>query len=300
MTPNQALQRVGAHKVRGRGRYGVLLKQVMRARVLPQRYFLRTLLLLAACSELFGCGTKPTEVLFLGNSITYVGNLPAVFEALCAASHRTCRTEMVAEGGATLKQRIDDRSLTRSLESRTFEFVVLQERGGDYIALPAQQQMKLDAEAAVEDLVTSGRERGLKPILLGTYQGYASSSKQLVGAESALASRLRVPSVLVSDRFLCGREQYPGLRWLDADGMHPGPELTLLMATLLYRELFGEFPAAAGVEVNAPIYGVHSGPQASSFASSQLVQPNVASKVSYDRKTMELVINVAEGCAGSA
>jgi hypothetical protein len=34
MPPNLALQRAGTHKVLGRGRFGVMLEQVMRARVL--------------------------------------------------------------------------------------------------------------------------------------------------------------------------------------------------------------------------------------------------------------------------
>jgi hypothetical protein len=38
--------------------------------------------------------------------------------------------------------------------------------------------------------------------------------------------------------------------------MHPGPELTLLMAVMLYRELFDSSPAATQIVVRAPIYQV--------------------------------------------
>lgn len=210
--------------------------------------------------QLLACSAKSTNVLILGNSLTYTGNLPAVLEELCTISQQACTAEMVAEGGATLKQRVEDGTLARVLEGSDFEYLVLQERGGDYIALTDQQESRIQAGAAAQQLVADGRARGLKPVLLGTYQGFAAASEQLGKAESALAERLQISTIPVSSHFVCGRERHPALRWLDTDGMHPGPDLTLLMAILLYRELLGELPAAGELQVEAAIYGARSGP----------------------------------------
>jgi len=49
-------------------------------------------------------------LLFVGNSLTYVGNLPAVLDALAAANGRTIASDMLVSGGATLSERVADGS----------------------------------------------------------------------------------------------------------------------------------------------------------------------------------------------
>ncbi len=49
------------------------------------------------------------------------------------------------------------------------------------------------------------------------------------------------------------------LAWYHADGMHPGPALTLLDAIQLHRHLFGTPIPAQGFDVEAPIYTTSSG-----------------------------------------
>jgi hypothetical protein len=251
--------------------------------------------MLVICIALSSCTARSTRLLFLGNSITYAGNLPAVFKAVCDNSSKACSTEMIVEGGATLTQRVGDHSLSKAVETHRFDYLILQERGGDYIALPGEVDNKRLAEKAAEALVRDARRSKLKPILLGTYQGYPQPSNQLVAAEVELGGRLGVPVVPVSARFICGRRDRPSLRWLDADGMHPGPDLTLLMAVLLYRELFGSYPAVMPVSINAPIYGPRNGPRASSFASAQRAPSDLVRTVTYDVATVRAVIDVARG-----
>jgi hypothetical protein len=61
--------------------------------------------------------TAPLEVLFVGNSLTYVGNTPAVFDALTRASGRPSSSDMIVQGGAAL--RIRRRSTQRPARSTT-------------------------------------------------------------------------------------------------------------------------------------------------------------------------------------
>src|SRR5690606_22896177 len=62
------------------------------------------LALLASCSTDNSPPEKSTRVLFFGNSVTYVGNLPAVLSALCSASGTQCFAGMIAQGGATISR----------------------------------------------------------------------------------------------------------------------------------------------------------------------------------------------------
>ncbi|HMN44528.1 MAG TPA: hypothetical protein PKE27_08150 [Povalibacter sp.] len=243
--------------------------------------------LLAACNSNDSPGSEPARVLFLGNSVTYVGNLPAVFSALCNASDRNCSAEMIVQGGATLTDRVDDDSLERPTVEDRFDYLILQERGGDLMGAQIDRsETQKHAESSAATLVRTAREHGMEPVLLGTYQGSSSASRALVTAETVLAKALDAAYVPVSNYLDCGRLKNGALRWLDRDGMHPGPELTLMMATSLYRELFGSFPPAGEIVVRAPIYPVSSGLSAEGFASAQPILPGTGASITYDAATV--------------
>jgi hypothetical protein len=234
--------------------------------------------------------SAPIRVLFLGNSLTYVGNLPAVFAAVCQASGHVCSVEMIVKGGAALDARVADRTLERAEVAHHFDYLVLQERGGDLIELP-DTSAKLRAERAAEALVKMARRLGMKPILMGTYQpGPASAS--LLAAESVLAAKLKIPHVSVSNYLDCGKRANASLRWFYSDGMHPGSDLTLMMAVGLHHEIFGIYPPAVALDLHAPIYGASSGLTSDRFASAQPARPGSAASIHYDAATVQAVIAV--------
>jgi hypothetical protein len=254
------------------------------------------LALLSSCSTDDSPPAKSMGVLFLGNSVTYVGNLPAVLSALCSASGTECFTEMIARGGATLTDRVADRSLERAVAKSHFDYVVLQERGGDIMGAQMNQSAAQErAESAAATLVQAAREHKMQPVLLGTYQGFPDASAALVSAERVLANGFDAAYVPISNYLECGRLENASLRWFDRDGMHPGPELTLLMAVMLYRELFDSSPSATQIVVRAPIYQVSSGLNADQFASAQPVLAGTASSITYDVETVRAVLQLADG-----
>ena len=234
--------------------------------------------------------STPIRVLFLGNSLTYVGNLPAVFAAVCQASGHVCSVDMIVKGGAALHDRVADRTLERADVANHFDYLVLQEHGGDLIELP-DASAKVSAERAAESLAKTARRLGMKPILMGTYQpGPASAS--LVAAESALAAKLMVAHVSVSNYLDCGKREDSSLRWFYSDGMHPGSDLTLMMAVGLHHEIFGTYPPAAAIDVRAPVYGASSGLTSDRFASAQPVHAGTTSSVHYDAATVQALLAV--------
>jgi hypothetical protein len=248
---------------------------------------------LPASSAVAETPSTPMRVLFLGNSITYVGNLPAVFAAICQASGHACSVEMIVKGGAALSDRVADRTLERVDVANHFDYLVLQERGGDLIELP-DTAAKMSAQRAAEALVKTARRLGMKPILMGTYQpGPASAS--LVAAESALSAKLHIPHVSVSNYLDCGKREDSSLRWFYSDGMHPGSDLTLMMAVGLHREIFGTYPPAVALDVRAPVYSASSGLTSDKFAGAQALRAGTASSISYDAATVQSVVAVSRG-----
>jgi hypothetical protein len=193
-------------------------------------------------------------LLFVGNSLTYVGNLPAVLDALAASNKKPLQSDMIVKGGATLTERVTDGSMERALAAKRYDYVVLQERGGDTICAFGSTSCK-DADASLGVLARLAVAHGAKPILLGTYQAVPQVSMELVGAESAASSRLSIAYVPVSDRLHTAIESAPAAEWLFADRAHPGHDLVLLEAALLYRQVFGALPSPGGFSVHAPMYG---------------------------------------------
>ena len=208
-----------------------------------------------SCALAIGAGAaapKPLRILFVGNSLTYVGNLPAVVEALAASNGKSLRADMIVKGGATLTQWLDSSAVQRALKARHYDYVVLQERGNDF-ACGFGPQVCEDSRHALHALAVIVRSAGAKPILMGPYQVDHGASQALVAAESKAAHAETMPYLDVSTRLNEGRKRIPHDDWFAKAG-HPGHALVLLEAVLLYQQLYGALPAVKPLEVRAPMF----------------------------------------------
>jgi len=264
-----------------------------------QRFVLALLLWLFAAME-GSVAAAPSDangggrVLFVGNSLTYVGNLPAVFDALSGRSESDMASDMIVAPGATLTERVADGTVERALATRKYRFVVLQERGGD-LACGFGPQVCANAQEALRVLAHLARTYAAKPILLGTYQGTPAASRRVASAEAAAAAEVGIPYVRVAEPFMQLRDRNPRMSWFAADGMHPGADLTLLEAILLFREVCGSDPSVRAISVRAPIYSFHTPlkPELrSSHESSDL--PGVSKGISYESTRMVALLEVSE------
>lgn len=192
------------------------------------------------------------RVLFIGNSLTYVNNLPATFTTLAAANGHAVKADMLVHGGATLTQWLDSGEVAKALAARHYDYVVLQERGNDFACGFGPQACK-NARHALRALAKIVRDHGAQPILMGTYQVSHAASEALVAAESKAAAADNAPYVDVSRPLNTGREQRPYNNWFAKAG-HPGHDLVLLEAVLLYRQLQGALPQAGTLVVRAPMF----------------------------------------------
>lgn len=216
--------------------------------------FLLTLLSCVAVDQ----PLPPAKVLFVGNSLTYVGNVPAVYSALAHANGHDSPSDMIVRGGATLSQRVGDGSVARALEEGQYTHLVIQERGGDLMCSFGADSCN-QAREAVLALADIGRRQGVVVLLLGTYQPDPSASRRLVESESGAAQNAGIPYIDVSGRLQRLRGAAPELSWFAADYFHPGRDLALLNALLVYQAIHGALPQPGPLTVTAPIYGSTSG-----------------------------------------
>jgi hypothetical protein len=217
---------------------------------------LLAMLLLAGLAEAAApAPQKPVRVLFVGNSLTYVNNLPAMFVALAKSAGRPVEARMLVRGGHTLSQHLASGVLTPELLT-SIDQLVLQERGGDLVCAdysPASTESCERSRNAYGQLAKLARAAGATPILLGTYQTQEDASERMQESEAELARQLGIEAVLVSEDLRMAMSRRPGSDWLAAD-FHPGEQASMLMAIKLYRTVFGEFPRAADVVVEGEDY----------------------------------------------
>ncbi|MEZ5465101.1 MAG: SGNH/GDSL hydrolase family protein [Lysobacteraceae bacterium] len=194
-------------------------------------------------------GVRPTEpdirVLFLGNSLIYENNLPGVFDALALRNGRLVHSDMIVNGGATLDQWHSQGAVDRAMSSQRYDVVILQERGGDLLG-GFGADAKRRSEQAIKALAVMIRERGARPVMLGTYQPDPRFAAGVAAAELEFSSGINLEHLSLANMLARGQSCFPDAQWIAADGAHPGPDLTLLEAVLLHLKLFGEFPSADG------------------------------------------------------
>src|SRR5664280_2803382 len=91
----------------------------------------------ATCFSLPGLGSCQ-RILFIGNSYTYVNDLPRVFTDLARSGGHRVQTGMSAQGGWTLADHVASTSTLDLLRSSKWDFVVLQEQS----EIPAMEQSR--------------------------------------------------------------------------------------------------------------------------------------------------------------
>jgi len=205
------------------------------------------LALLASCAST-RTAQETRRVLFVGNSVIYTNNLPAVFERIVATQSLASeyRVDMFARGGATLTELVQDVRILDLLASSRYDIVVLQERGGDDLCVLASADRETASCKALIDshvrLARLVRTYGGQVLYLGTYQLAPGASQALVRAERSLATQMLAQYVEISEGLRNLRESQPQLPWLHVDKGHPGIATTALMGVRIYETLTGNSP----------------------------------------------------------
>lgn len=183
--------------------------------------------------------TPPQHILFIGNSLTYSNNLPAIVAAIATLDGRRINVAMVAEPNLALIDHINGESnALEVLRSRKWDVVVLQQGptttsiGRDSLILWTRM---FDAHI---------RRAGAMPALFMSWTPYSrlqwTDSAHLSFANAATA----VNGVLlpVGDAWRIALELDANLELYSSDGFHPGELGTYLSALVIYAKLFGADP----------------------------------------------------------
>lgn len=215
------------------------------------------LLLLTCCA----CSTAPRcdrsrdpraclRVLFIGNSYTFVNDLPATLAELARAGGHTLETGMAADGGWTLAQHAASAATLDLLAAQRWDYVVLQEQS----QAPSDPRARSAAMyPAVRTLAEKIRRARATPLLFQTWghrggwpemgmPNYASMQAQIGKGYRGIASELNVQVVPAGDAWARALGSDPSVELWQADGSHPTEQGTYLAACVFYAAIFGESP----------------------------------------------------------
>ena len=189
------------------------------------------------------------RVLFLGNSFTYVNDLPSVFHDLARSAGQNVETSMVAGGGETLAQHATSSDSLNAINGTHWQFVVIQEQS----QIPSVESFRQSQMyPAVRALAGDIWQAHATPILLETWAhrdgwsderlDYAAMQAGVDQAYATIGAELRITIAPAGQAWQAVRQMDPAIDLWQADGIHPSVAGTYLAACSLYTRLFGPCP----------------------------------------------------------
>lgn len=210
--------------------------------------------LLCSCSFVEGCrGSQDsacTRVLFVGNSYTFVNDLPNTFAKLAKSGDHRVEVGMSAQGGWTLADHVQSPDTLNLLNSAKWNFVVLQEQS----QIPAVEGARAQGMVpAARQLVKKIREIGAEPVFFITWahrggmpengiNDYQGMQAQINFGYMKIAGELNVPTAPVGLAWSAALQGHPELTLWQEDGSHPTEQGTYLTACVFYAVIFHENP----------------------------------------------------------
>jgi hypothetical protein len=197
------------------------------------------LVLLAAAPALARDEPKPVRVLFIGNSYTYVNDLPKMLADLAkAGNQRPLVHERETPGGCSLEKHWKDGKAVAKITGGNWDYVVLQEQ-----SLRPLTDRKLMFESAVK-LDEEIRKKNAKTLLYQTWARQDSPELQtdLSKAYLDLGKELKAGVVPVGMAWEKALKNDPKLTLHSADKSHPSKAGTYLAACVFYGVLYGKSP----------------------------------------------------------
>lgn len=205
----------------------------------------------------FAKGAK-LKVLFVGNSYTYVNDLPSVTEEIAKSMGDTLIRDMSAPGGHTLKQHTTNITTLAKINSGDWNYVVLQDQSQNPAFSDAQVAKDVFPyarflDSLVHDKNPCGRsvfymtwgypdgDKGNCPFYppICTYEGMDSLLRLRYSIMAKDNKALLSPVGMVFNEIM---KTLPAINLFDADRMHPSPSGTYAAAVTFYTILFRKDP----------------------------------------------------------
>jgi hypothetical protein len=191
----------------------------------------------AAALVLIGPPQPPYRILFIGNSLTYSNDLPAMVCALARGEGVKSECESVTKPDYSLEDHWHERDARRAI-ARGWNAVVLQQGPS---ALAESRVLLIDFTRRFDgEIRKSGARTALYMVWPsrsrnGDFDGVSQSYAAAAGAVGGLL-------LPVGDAWRDAWRIDPSLALYSNDGLHPSPTGSALAAIVIYRQIFDKPP----------------------------------------------------------
>lgn len=199
---------------------------------------LSALVALAGCSSVDPLPEGALRVLYVGNSLTYVNDLPAVVGALAAAEGREVYAEAVVAANVSLEDHWNAGEAPAKLAAGTWDVVVLQQG-------PSTQPASQDhLRQWVGTFAEAARDVGTVPAVAMVWPPVGTPIERAEASYAAAAEAHGALLLPAGRAWRIALEADPDLALYGSDRFHPSRLGTLLAALAVYGGLFGDLPDA--------------------------------------------------------
>jgi hypothetical protein len=179
------------------------------------------------------------NVLFIGNSFTARNNLPDLVAQLAQAADQDLDHKLINQGGASLRMHWNKGEAQKAIQTRKFDFVVLQEQS----TLPIKNAARMRENILLFDEAI--KAAGAKTALYMTWarRNAPNSQKAITDAYTSVAQEVKatlIPAGLAWQKFLAKHDK-PVLH--DRDNSHPTLAGSYLAACVAFAALFKQDPS---------------------------------------------------------
>lgn len=209
-----------------------------------------------------------TSVLFIGNSYTYVNDLPGTFRQLALSKGDSVFTDMSAPGGYTFEQHTTNATTLSKISQQSWNYVVLQEQSQKPAFPQSQVQQEVYPYATTLDslihandsctetvfYMTWGRKNGdasncanYPPIC--TYAGMQQSLRESYLAMGQMNNATVSPVGMAWKKIIADSLSF---NLYQTDESHPSVYGTYLTACVFYAMLFQQSPVGANFYSTIP------------------------------------------------
>jgi PKD repeat protein len=197
------------------------------------------------------------SVLFIGNSYTYVNDLPVMLRDLASSLNKEVTIGSKVNGGFTFQNHVNDPATYTAINQNPWDVVVIQGQSQEpsfptsqvnsssypYAMQLSDSVLAHNACSNVMYFMTWGRQNGdpqwdsintfdkMNGRLYNAYRRFADSADAMVSAVGAVWNYVR--------------DNYPTINLYSGDGSHPSVEGSYVAACTFYTSLFRQSPVGA-------------------------------------------------------
>ena len=172
------------------------------------------------------------KILFIGNSHTYVNDMPALVAKLAKKEGTDCEVAMIAHGGWFLEQHAAGPEARFNILFGNYDYVVLQEHAHPFG--PEEKML-----SAAEKICGWVREAGSVPVAYMTWteKGNEAGQPRMTAAYEEMARRLPALLAPVGEEWWKYLHAHPEIEMYAPDGEHASPAGSEFAAKVIWKTI---------------------------------------------------------------